>query len=210
MRTQTEQRGVETGGLSSLLVQPLVSRGPREGRPGPHPKGSWSPGQRLSVQQRSPWAGASCWSGSGFHVTEGFQPRPPMFSLYCGTRLRSRPGPRGGGQAPSGPRRWMGWARLAGPAGNKAEGPLRPKETPGSPRPVRVPSELQNPSPPGSAPSGLPPAQESQRRPEQAPRFTSGGIFSQFSLLTFSTAVSINGSVLIITGPGLGRLQSPN
>ena len=118
--------------------------------------------------------------------------------------------PRGGGQAPSGPRRQMGWARLAGPAGNKAEGDPRPKETPGSPRPVRVPSELQNPSPPGSASSGLPPAQESQRCPEQAPRFTSGGIFSQFSLLTFSRAVSINGSVLIITGPGPSRLQSPN
>lgn len=36
----------------------------------------------------------------------------------------------------------MGWARLAGSVGNKAEGPLRPKETPGSLRPVRVSSEL--------------------------------------------------------------------
>ena len=158
------------------MSSPSCPQGPERGCPAPLPKGSWSPGQRPSVQL------------SGFQVTSGLHLKPPMFSLCCGTRLCSQsnkdrlPWGPGGGQA--GPV-WL----------------VPPVTRPRGPSDLRQDPVSTVPRPRGAADSitsrfcllkgSLPPKNLS------AASFW--GIFSQFSLLTFSGPVSINGSMLIIT-----------
>lgn len=184
--------------------------GPERGGPAPHPKGSWSPGQRLSIQQPAPGLGRPAGLGVASTSPRVSNPSHPCSHFTVGLASVHGPAPEVEDRLPWGPGGgWAGPVWLVLPV-TRPRGPSDLRKHPGlcGPCGCRVSCRIHHPH--GSAPSGLPPAQESQRCPEQAPCFTPGGIFSQFSLLTFSRAVSINGSVLIITGPGLGRLRSPN
>lgn len=179
-------------------ARPLIPRAP-----GPQDSGSAS-------SSAAPGLGRPAGLGVASTSPRVSNPSHPCSHFTVGLASVHGPAPEVEDRLPQGPRGgWAGpvWLVLSV---TRPRGPSDLRKHPGlcGPCGCRVSCRIHHP--PGSAPSRLPPAQESQRCPEQAPCFTPGGIFSQFSLLTFSRAVSINGSVLIITGPGLGRLRSPN
>ena len=194
MRTETEQLGGNGRPLRSARPAPRVPGAERGDVRPLFPRAPGSQDSDSVSRSGAPELGRP----AGLGVASR-SPRAPSEATHVLTFLRDSPlfTVRQGGRAPSGPRRRTGGACLAGPTSNEAKGPLRPKTRP----------SLCGPRSWGrrglhhllvQAPEGLPPTQESQRCREQAPA-SFWGICSQFSLLTFSGPVSINGSMLIIT-----------
>ena len=189
MEAETEQLGGNGRPWQSARPAPRVPWAQRGAVQPLFPRTSGPQDSDSVSSSAAPELGGPAGLGVGFQVTSGLHLKPPMFSICCGTRLCSQPDkedrlPRGPGGRRAGPV-WL----------------VPPVTRPRSPSDLRQDPVCAAPGPGGASDSIT--SQFCLLKCSLPPRNLSAasfwGIFSQFSLLTFSGPVSINGSMLIIT-----------